>query len=110
MILLIGLAGADFRHFHLGSTHEPNFRRSAAIMAGIGREGMTLTLTGTALGLAASAGLTRFTGFLLYGISPLDPWAFLAVPVLLTLVALAAGMVPALRSTRISPVDALRYQ
>jgi predicted permease len=72
-------------------------------------QGMAMTLTGVTLGLAAAAGLTRFMTFLLYGISPLDPLTFLGIPLLLFLMALAASLVPALRSTRVAPADALRY-
>lgn len=73
-------------------------------------QGMAMTLIGVTLGLAAAAGLTRFMTFLLYGISPLDPVTFLGIPLLLVLIALAASLVSALRSTRVAPVDALRYE
>ena len=47
---------------------------------------------------------------LLYGVPPIDPLTFIAVPLLLTTVALAACLVPAFRAARISPVTALRQE
>ena len=73
-------------------------------------EGMIMTGTGVALGLLVSAGLTRFATFLLYGISPLDPLTFAAIPALLVLISLAASLSPAVRSMRVAPVEALRYE
>jgi len=46
---------------------------------------------------------------LLYGVSASDPLTFVMVPVVLTLVTLAACLPPVRRATRISPVETLRY-
>jgi putative ABC transport system permease protein len=45
---------------------------------------------------------------LLFETEPLDPWTFALTAVMLLLVAIAASYVPARRSTRLSPLDALR--
>ncbi len=74
------------------------------------RSGMTLTVVGCALGLAAAVGVTRFLTFLLYGISPLDPLTFIGIPVLLAGVALLACWIPARRAARVDPMVALRYE
>jgi ABC-type antimicrobial peptide transport system permease subunit len=74
------------------------------------RDGLALTLIGCAVGLAAAVGVTRFLTFLLYGISPLDPITFVAIPVLLAGVALLACWIPARRASRVDPMVALRYE
>jgi predicted permease len=74
------------------------------------RDGLALTLIGCAVGLAAAVGVTRFLTFLLYGISPLDPVTFVAIPVLLAGVALLACWIPARRASRVDPMVALRYE
>jgi putative ABC transport system permease protein len=61
------------------------------------------------IGTAAALGLTRLLRELLFGIGPRDPITFLAVPLLLMLVALIACYVPARRATRIDPMLALRH-
>ena len=72
------------------------------------RQGMTLALAGTALGLAAAFVLTRSMGTLLFGVTPTDPVTFIVVPLGLALVAFVASYLPARRATRVDPVAALR--
>ena len=71
-------------------------------------QGMTLALTGTAIGLAAAFVLTRSMGTLLFGVTPTDPLTFIAVPLGLVLVAFVASYLPARRATKVDPVTALR--
>jgi predicted permease len=72
------------------------------------RHGMRLAAVGVALGTIAALGLTRLLAAFLFGVHPLDPLVFTAVPVFLAAVALFAAWLPALRATRIDPADALR--
>src|SRR5580698_2338637 len=74
------------------------------------RQGGSLAGAGVLLGLITSAALARFMTGLLYGIGATDPVTFLAVAMLLGLVALVACCVPALRAAKIDPMVALRYE
>ncbi|MCI0541424.1 MAG: ABC transporter permease [Verrucomicrobiales bacterium] len=60
-------------------------------------------------GLAGSVAFARILKTQLFGIGALDPTTFLGVSVLLTCVALAACLIPALRAMRVNPMEALRH-
>jgi len=63
---------------------------------------------GVALGALASLALTPLFRTFLAGISPFDPVAFVGAAILLTMVGLMASYIPALRSSRLDPMRALR--
>ena len=69
---------------------------------------LQLTIAGAAVGLAGAGATSRLFQSLLFEVSPIDPVAFVASAVLLIAVAALAAYVPALRATRIDPVQALR--
>jgi len=70
--------------------------------------GLLLTGAGLAIGLVASAALTRLLKGFLYGVGPFDPATLVATPILLVGVALVASWLPARRAMRIDPAIALR--
>jgi predicted permease len=74
------------------------------------REVLVLVGTGMVLGLAAASALSRYVRSLLYGVGSSDPVTIVAAIAVLSLVALAAGYIPARRATRVNPVLALRYE
>jgi putative ABC transport system permease protein len=73
-------------------------------------QGMSLAVVGVAMGTAAAFALSRLIESLLFGVTARDPIVFVAVPAVLSVVALVAVWVPALQATRIDPIDALRYE
>ncbi len=74
------------------------------------RQGITLAVIGTLVGLLAASALTRFAASLLYGIPPTDPVTFIVVSALLMAVAVAACAIPARFAARLDPVDVLRTE
>jgi predicted permease len=83
-------------------------RRDVARLV-LGRS-LGLALLGVGIGLGGAVAVTRVLSDILYGISATDPVTFVAVPLLLVLVALAACYVPARRAVRVDPMVALRHE
>ena len=73
-------------------------------------QGMRLVLIGVAIGIGSAFGLTRFLAAFLFGVNVRDPMAFTAIPIALTCVALLAIWLPAMRASRLDPIQALRYE
>jgi ABC-type antimicrobial peptide transport system permease subunit len=74
------------------------------------RQVVWMTMVGGILGLAGAIGLGRGAKSLLFQLEGYDPMVLTASALLLTLVALAAGLVPAQRASKIDPMRALRYE
>jgi putative ABC transport system permease protein len=84
--------------------------RRADVLRLVVRQGMTMTLIGLALGLVGAFSISRVLRGLLHGVSPTDPLTFVAVSIVLLVVALLACLVPARRATRVDPIIALRTE
>jgi ABC-type antimicrobial peptide transport system permease subunit len=74
------------------------------------RHGVTLAAVGVAIGLATAVGLTRLMKSLLFGISPLDPITYAAVPIVLVAATVIASYLPARRAAAVDPVEALKAE
>jgi ABC-type antimicrobial peptide transport system permease subunit len=72
------------------------------------RQGFRLIAAGAVIGVAGGAVISRLLAAALTDLSPLDPVAFGAAALCLTLVALLACYVPARRATKVDPMIALR--
>jgi ABC-type antimicrobial peptide transport system permease subunit len=81
-----------------------------AVIGMVVRYGLTLASAGLAIGLSLSLLLTRALASFLYGVRPVDPVTFIAVPVLTIIVAVIACAAPAWRAACVDPMRALRHQ
>jgi ABC-type antimicrobial peptide transport system permease subunit len=71
---------------------------------------MVVVMAGAAVGVGGALVLSRLMKSFLYGVLSTDPVTFLAVPILLSAVALLATYIPARRAARVDPMRALRYE
>ncbi len=84
--------------------------RPRRLLGSVLSRAVMLAAIGAAVGIAVSAAAARALASLLPGIAPWDPVAFVGVPLVLGLVALAAGVVPARRIVRLDPVETLKLE
>ena len=84
--------------------------QARSVLAMILREAWLLAVCGIAVGIAASLAVTRLLKSELFGIQPNDPLTYCAAALLLLLIALFAGALPARRAAAIDPCEALRHE
>jgi putative ABC transport system permease protein len=96
-------------------THEISVRTAlgaprASVVTLILRQESIPVVIGVVVGLAGAMAVGRAMRGLLFNVEPADPVTFVAMPVLLGAVALAACLVPARRALNVDPVHALRAE
>jgi ABC-type antimicrobial peptide transport system permease subunit len=74
------------------------------------RETLYLVLAGLLIGVPAALLGARLIASQLFGLSAADPLTLIAAAIVLTLVALLAGYLPARRAAHVNPLKALRYE
>jgi len=110
----VGLYGV-VAHGVTERTHEIGVRLAlgaarADVLALVVRQGFSMAVAGSIVGLLASLALSRWIEGLLFGVKPTDPATFTAVVATLLAVALIACLIPAHRATRLDPTSALRAE
>lgn len=80
------------------------------VLSMVARQGLRLIAIGLVVGLLLGLGIGQVMSGLLYEVSGTDPVILAGVSALLALVGILACVVPALRATRVDPVEALRYE
>ncbi|MBM3783672.1 MAG: ABC transporter permease [Acidobacteria bacterium] len=84
--------------------------RTGSVIWMVMREVLVLLGLGLAVGVPAAIGLGRYIASQLYGVKPDDPAVAILTSIGLAMVAVAAGLVPARRASRIDPMLALRFE
>jgi ABC-type antimicrobial peptide transport system permease subunit len=80
------------------------------VLSKVLREATWVSLAGIVCGIGATLLLARLVKSLLYGLQPNDPIVLAASALLLALIGLAAGWIPARRAANIEPMQALRHE
>jgi putative ABC transport system permease protein len=114
VLTVIGLYGV-MSYAVAQRTNEIGIRMALGAQAGnvlalIVKDGVKMVGVGLVIGLAGAFALTRLLSSLLFGVTTRDPATFLAIAVLLSVVAMLACYVPAWRATRVDPLEALRCE
>jgi predicted permease len=114
LLAAVGIYGV-MSYVVAGRTREIGLRMALGAQGGnvrrlILRQGMTLAMIGSVIGLAIAFLATRLLKSVLYGVDALDPTTFVGVTLLLATVALLACWIPALRASRVDPMVALRAE
>lgn len=82
----------------------------ANILRLIAKDGLRMVLIGLAVGLGTALAVSHMLKTLLFQVSIYDPLTYIVVPLLLSLVALVAILIPARSGTRVEPAVALRAE
>jgi ABC-type antimicrobial peptide transport system permease subunit len=81
-----------------------------SVMFTVLRESMTLVVLGTVLGILVALALSRLVATLLFNVTPRDALAFGGAVAVMTVTAMVATLLPAVRAAKVDPLVALRYE
>ena len=114
ILACIGLYGV-MAHGVARRTNEIGIRMALGAKGGnitwmVLRETLVMVVAGLVLGVPAALLSARLIESQLFGLSPTDPLTLAGAAVVLTVVALLAGYIPARRASRVDPLTALRYE
>ena len=114
LLAAVGIYGV-MSDFVVQRTNEIGIRmalgaRAADVLTMVLRKGLALVILGLGIGLAGAFALTRLLESLLFGVTAADLATYVGVALLLSLVAVVAILLPALRATRVDPLTALHYE
>jgi putative ABC transport system permease protein len=114
LLAMVGLYGV-MAYITSQRTHEIGIRMALGaqrldMLRMIFRQSFALVLSGVAIGIFASIGLTRLLESMLYGVRATDVVTYGSVVGLLVAAAALASYLPARRAMRVDPIVALRYE
>jgi predicted permease len=114
ILAMVGLYGV-MAYITSQRTHEIGIRMALGaqrfdMLHLIFRQSFTLVLTGVAVGIFGSLGLTRLLATMLYGVQVTDVVTYTGVVGLLVVAAALASYIPARRAMKVDPMVALRYE
>jgi ABC-type antimicrobial peptide transport system permease subunit len=84
--------------------------RTGEVLGLVARDAIRLAGIGVTVGLIGSLALARLLESQLYGVTSVDPLAFVGAAATLAAIALVAALAPALRAARTDPMTALRWE
>lgn len=84
--------------------------RPGNVISMICAENGLIAAVGCAVGLGASFAASKTIESFLYGVSARDPWLFAASAILLLGIAAGASLIPAVKASKIDPLEAIRYE
>jgi len=114
LLACVGLYGV-MSYTVSGKTKEIGLRMALgaqrhAVLWMVLRETLKIVLVGVALGVPAALAASQLLRSMLFGLNATDPSSMMLVILLLAVVAMIAGLIPARRATKVDPMVALRYE